>query len=86
LEHQRFTHQKTRCAGARVALRLLSCDRASGMSKPSQQEVHVTTVGSPTKDLAHDVLALLMRVDKAQQSSAGQGDDKVVPIRAHKQG
>jgi len=59
----------------------------SGMShSPQDQQVHVNTVGSPTKDLAYDVLALLMRFDKAQQTSAGQDDDKVVPIRAREQG
>jgi len=87
LQYQRFRSQNSPCAGARVALPLLSCDgvRCMKRSQPREQ-VHVTTVGSPTKDLAYDVLALLMRFDKAQQSSAGHGDDKVVPIRAHKQG
>ena len=80
-------HQNNACAGARVALPQRSCvaNRIMKRSQPREQ-VHVTTVGSPTKDLAYDVLALLMRFDKAQQSSAGHGDDKAVPIRAHKQG
>jgi len=79
-------HQNNACAGARVALPLPSCMASSMKRAQPGDQVHVTTVGSPTKDLARDVLELLMRFDKAQQSSAGHGDDKVVPIRAQKQG